>query len=269
MYESYPGDEVYWCEQRNPSNESPDGLFWLVDCIYKKRPGPATANGYSHPTDEPPQVQFGFVRYEEVVERAYNNIDGPLAANADTQGSPTKKVSNAADQQFPNPLVDDRYNMTVTVTRKELESETGPETWALLKDTINDVAITIGGIVMPQYTGRMLECKGVVKWDKDGKGYYDCTYIIEYDKNTHIRKILNQGYYYKNYANGSGELIEAKDDAGLAMRQPVLLDAFGDLLGEVDETADPPVVPIYLDFQTKWAADWTTLDLPTTPFEEV
>ena len=95
-------------------------------------------------------------------------------------------------------------------------------------------------------------------WDDEGDPYYRVTYLIEYDIETHIREILDQGYYHKDYQGGSGELKQAVDEENKKMRRPVLLD------GNIGDLADPG--PHYLKFQTKFARTWAPLDLPTTPF---
>ena len=85
-------------------------------------------------------------------------------------------------------------------------------------------------------------------------------YSIEYDPETHLKKLLNKGWYY----NTSGEptsptLVEITDDDGKPKKTESLLDANGGVDG---------AKPSYETYRFNRALPWDELDLPADLFDQ-
>jgi hypothetical protein len=94
--------------------------------------------------------------------------------------------------------------------------------------------------------------RGKPAWNEDGQKYWEVEYTIEVRPDTHIRKILDVGYYTKDE---DGEWTPIKDTDDNYVTEPKKMDGEGGVLAD---GADP----VYLEYQTYYAINWTNLDLP-------
>lgn len=231
--------------RRDPSN---DRLNWRVSVNYlPKESGfelvdPNAEPGVVLPTDLPPVISYGFVPHSRPVTQAY----GP----GEPREAPTVPIQNSAGQPF-NPTIEQEFdNLLIRIQRNEPTEDFFPQLLLEFRNTINDRGITVAGIELNPKEGLIREIPAVRRFDQEGSEYWEVAYEIEVDFTTHIREILDQGFY-----EVGPPLKAIPDDAGKDVTEPVNLNGFGLELV-------PPPAAVYLKFQTYFAADWDILDLP-------
>jgi len=220
-----------------------DFLTWEVECEYAL-PTPGRNNISSNPINDPPRISFGSAQYTRVVERAYQS--------GDTIDDPSEAVLNSAGQPFDPPVVQEEENMVISITRNERTID--PADLVTYRNTINSASITIAGVVIAEHRGRMRSIMASKAWDTSGTAYWQVSYEIEIATATHIREILDAGYYERN-SSGLVPILD-KGDNPEPITEPAPLDGSG---GEGDPTS-----PVYLSYQTYWAKAWSGLSLPSS-----
>lgn len=225
-----------------------DDFHWLVKITYVRESGEQAGD----PTQNNPRISFSTVAKEYVADKAYNNDDSPPPSSPDTRGNPTKAVENSAKDPFDPPLMDERRNIVITIQRNESIAEFDPEHLPEYENTLNSSSITIAGVTIAKHEGMMRSIRADKAWDTYGRAYYSVTYDIEVDRETHVRKILDRGYYELV----TGKKIPILDSQGNIVQEPFKLNGGG-------TKALLPIEVTWLSFRTKWALDWSSLDLPT------
>jgi len=241
---SHPAYSAAKCTRRRVKlADDDDFLTWEVECDYSL-PTPSKNNTSNNPVNDPPRISFGSVQYTRVVEKAYQGVD--------KIDSPTKAILNSAGQPFDPPVVQEEENMVISITRNERTID--PADLVTYRNTINLVSITIAGVTIAQNRGRMRSIMMTKSWDTSGTAYWQVTYEIEIATTTHVRKILDVGFYKKESAG----LIPMLDAEKKPVTEPKLLNGTG------GENVSSPLVGVYLSFQTYWAKAWSDLSLPTS-----
>ena len=269
FYEALVDDDTVVCKERN-AEQNLDNLFeWIVDCRYGTRSGdePDPGTSLTKPTDEPPQITFGFVRKTIAIDKSYKS-DG-----SDTKSAQSIPVRNSAGDEFDPPVVEEKINLLLTIVRNELTANFSPKEAYEFIDTVNKIKILIAGVNFAPWCALMREMHAVKLWDSEGVAYYQTTYQIEGDPDTHVKKVLDQGYYYLAGEEGEkkSEQIrlstinsvmygagapKAKEDAPVT--EPQKLDLEGGIFTPTEEEKAK-----YISFHTKFQKEWSTLDLPT------
>ena len=85
---------------------------------------------------------------------------------------------------------------------------------------------------------------------ENGLYYWSVQYSLLWNPDLWIPTlILDQGFYYKDYLNGSGGalgLFAARDASGALMSSPILLNGSG---GKLADGADPEYIP-FVEYET-------------------
>jgi len=237
-----------------------DHLHWEVTVEYSNRAQGGGGGSDPDPWDLPAEVSFGSAQYTRVLDKCYR-MDTTVAAVVsalDDTGVPDIKVLNSAGYAFDPPATQEEENMTVTVKRNEEDTDFDPDDLSLFRNSINKTAITIGGVDFDPAQGRMRSIVASPAYSKDGDLYWQVTYTIEKKTDTHIRQILDAGFYhYDADINTTLRIMDSGDGDGgkpQPVTEPKPLDGVGGI-GDPDS-------PIYLAHQTYLAKEWSTLDLP-------
>jgi hypothetical protein len=255
--EEHPDDSTVVCERIVPTQDGGEAArkVWKVVCSYRTRQAipPGAGSTYTLAVDLPPDISYTWAQYQRVVENAYQ--DG------DTQGNPTQPIQNSAGDPFDPPLVQEFSNLVININRNEKAGDFDPNVMADYEETINSVKITIAGVLIDINEGRMRKIGGTKKWDVLGQEYWNATYEIEIDRETHIRQVLDQGFFQKAGTDDRRRIMAS--DIGQVTGQDTPVDIAQKLDGAgfvLSDTASAGAK--YLDFQTYFARDWGPLKLP-------
>ena len=259
FYASLVDDNTVICKERNAEQNLDNLLEWIVDCKYTTRSGdePDAGSSLTKPTDEPPQITFGFVRKTVAINNSY--------ADGDEVGQQSEPVRNSAGDEFDPPVVDEKINLLVTIVKKELAANFSPKEAYEFNDTINKTKILIAGVNFAKWCALMREIHAVKLWDSEGVAYYQTTYQIEGDPDTHVKKVLDQGYYatvdeVRVKLKGKHIVPDADTESPDSfVSEPQKLDLEGK---PFTPTADEKAK--YISFHTKFQKEWSTLNLPTS-----
>ena len=243
--------------------EQGGSLVWYVDVKYE----PQGASGsVTNPGDDPDDP--GVASVVRILERAWPIYETQVDFVADAAtGDP---VLNSAGEPFDRvPQVTRRY-MGARVKRAE---QNWPKLAASLDGTLNNAAVTVLGVKFPKHAARLqIEIEDTLAVGSDSR--YLVTYDVVPCHNVYGQDaggdptdagwdipLVEQGFSYLD----SGKLVRATvpDSSGAETPTalPVLLDANG---AQLSAGADP-VVRVW---QAYAEADWTDLDLPSTPTED-
>ena len=254
----HPELSFVWLLTREHQPLAEDRLNWIVTCTYGRPENgqPTVGDGYDYPWELPPVISFTDVRKTEVVERAYWHATDPDLDGNDTdeQGLPTKPIINAAGDVFDPPIMQDKVNQVIHIEQNI--HTLNPESVKEYKNTVNLTSIRIAGVPLAPLEG-LIRGIGVQQlWTTGGDAYWNLTFEIEVDVETHVKRVLNAGFYYNTIpGSGSNTKIHALDDLGRDVREPIkLLDDGGD-----GRNSDP----VFLHFLTYFPKEWNQLPVPS------
>lgn len=250
LYTEHPDDPTVVVIGRFPKPRL-GRLIWDVVVKYRRKQFVnieigTSGSGTINPVDLPPDISYSFTQYSRAVEQAY-------LFGLDPADNPTIAIENSSSMPFDPPLTQEESNLVINIVRNESGEDFDPLFLITFNNTINAFNITIAGIVMETFEARMRNIGSVKKWDEDGEAYWRVTYEIEVDFATHLKSLLDIGFYTEDIITGVHTAI--LDAEGNPITEPVKLDGAG---GQLPVGGDP----IYLDFNTYFALDWTNLNLP-------
>jgi len=266
LYAFLDSAKTLWAVARRATVRSEDGLHWDVTVDYAPVKRDSTSWNFvtpEAPWDIPPSVRFGFAQYERGLERAYKSTKltkySATSEKDDTDdavGLPTKPIQNSANDPFDPPITQEQSRIVIRITRNERATDYDPNVAADLIDSINAEKVTIGGIALERWQARLRAIDADPQWTSTGQQYYAVQYEIETNRETFVRRVLDQGFYKKD---GTSK-VEIKLN-GKELTEPAKLDGMDGILAggfEYQVGYDP----VYLHFLTYQAKDWTALDLP-------
>lgn len=257
LYTVWSLDTTVWAVSRSIVSHE-DRLHWMVSVNYERVPAAldiGVGDEALHPTELPPRIRIGFVQRSQVVDKSYDYITVTGAAGADTDAPwrPSVAVLNSADQPFDPPLEEERSNVIITIDRNEDPGDFDPNLAIRFKDCTNSKKVTIAGMSCLAYEVKLRNVNWDVVYDDVGDPYFQTTHELEVDLHSHIRKVLDQGYYSKSGSTYTKKR-DARDDP---MIQQVLLDGVGGI-------ENNPANAVFLQFGTLYPRDFAQLNLPST-----
>jgi len=219
-------------------------------------------------------ITYSFVPYDRVLDRAYAassfSAGGPFpppgittdflegnptqGLEAAVQGNPTRDVDNTVRDPFDPPPGKSKYNLVISITRNERSKDNNkdgfsPDVLRIYQNTLNLNQITVADITIPPYAGLLRKFSSNKQWDSEGNEYWEVTYEVEVDVETHLKVIVNQGFYDVNRNVN-------RDESGKDQQIPSRLAIDGSFLGAADTTD-------FVVFMANFSIDWKGLDLPT------
>lgn len=251
LYDAYPGDSTAILKELSADREKGTRLIWIVKGGYGKADDtepPGSGQDPEDPTRLPPDIEGTSQVYQRPVYRAYQT--------GDTRDAPTKAVINSAGMPFADAAVYDHHCDTIVITRNEDPTTFDEDLYSELKGTCNSSSITIAGITIPEYCGKMADISWRRLWDTRGQKYFQVTYKIEVDYEDHRSQILNQGYYY--LSGGGTTHAPVLDENGNPCHQQKLLKVDGTQAAIGDD-------PTFARYYIYWKASWSSLGLPSSP----
>jgi hypothetical protein len=243
-------------------------FFFTVD--YEFSDGSLNTNSGS-PLTEPPRVSFATAKYQVPFERSYNTMKN---------GQPDTAVLNSAKVPFDPPAVKEKTNTIVTI---QYNKRTFNGSWIQqFTDTINSSSVTVAGISIPKYQGRINEIGASNNYDENGNEYWTISVSIEISSEPFVRKILDQGMmalndkgtldaiYIETDATNKTSTIKMKSDidadiisgtnktkSAEPVSEPQRLDGEGKLLAQ-------SATSIYMSHAAHGGSSWSTLSVPKT-----
>jgi len=245
------------CVSIRPTLESDDGLHWDVDVVYKTQPYEANVDP-DNIEDTPDQVSYRFNTYEKVVEKAFQAGDDN-EQHPGVDALPTQPIVNGARDPFATPLVVVEHRMVVVIVQYKPNIGFNPSIASEFINRLNSQVEEVGGIAFNPYEGKIVQINISPVFGSQEDPYWKLDIEVELRRGGHIEEVLNEGFYYIDYATGDGSLRNAVDDDGEPMKIPVLLNALG------ERTEPPPTAANYLQFRLLRAVRWDALDLPADP----
>jgi hypothetical protein len=252
VYDFYPSDTNAICTDLDIRRDDEGRLFWNVAVHYRPRNQNLISGDESiaFPWQARPLIDFDWARLNKVVDRAYRMTKDDSGASQDERESPSVPIENSAGQSFDPPIMQDVSNLVIKIRRNEKDFSPGRA--EKYKNTINSEQLVVADVKIEPKCGLMRGIRGKPAWNEDGQKYWEVEYTIEVRPDTHIRKILDVGYYTKDE---DGEWTPIKDTDDNYVTEPKKMDGEGGVLAD---GADP----VYLEYQTYYAINWTNLDLP-------
>jgi len=223
------------------------------------------------PLTEPPRVSFATAKYQVPFERSYNSIKNR---------EPDTAVLNSAKVPFDPPAVKEKTNTIVTI---QYNKTTFHGSWIQqYTDTINNSSVSVAGISIPKYQGRINEIGASNNYDENGNEYWTISVSIEISSEPFVRKILDQGMmalndkgtldaiYIETDATNKTSTIKMKSDidadiisgtnktkSAEPVSEPQRLDGEGKLLAQ-------SATSIYMSHAAHGGSSWSTLSVPKT-----
>lgn len=207
--------------------------LYEVTVTYKS---PVRGEYAADPVTEPAEIRYG----------------GRSQARAVVRDKDGNAILNSAGMPFAPPYEIEYHPLTIHISRNE--SSANPATIRAFRDRVNSAAITVAGFSLAARQGLMIgwdassfEATGFgTRWRHD--------YTIEVADGSWVVELLDQGMWYRD---GSGAVRRIKPE-GEPTEEPLQLDGSGGVI------ADPtPANAVFLPFNVRFEADWSTLSLPT------
>jgi len=230
-------------------------LVLVITCEYSSE----SMGGF--PWDEPAIISFSHKPYEVVIDKAYRLEPETIENESyekDKRGEPTVTIENSAKKPFAKPEMREIMNLVIHINKKYRQDKFDIEDVKRLKDTVNDGPISIAGVKIPDYRGRLTAIEPDLKrFDHIENGentitlYWDVNISVEIQETNWSMKPLDQGYKdindkpYKNAGENSDTLYKLNED------------------GEFKSKEDQSKPADELIFYTYWPLVWKVLDLPT------
>jgi len=225
---------------------------WYATLSYRTKQQTSSSED---PLDSNSMVDFDTVPMSYVIDKAYDDDDD--------QGSPTKEVLNTAGDPFDPPMTGEKQ-LDLIIIEKNYPSF-DPADAKIFRDTMNEGALTIGGMPIGDGQGWMRLVKPRTQFKTDGQSYERVRFEILVNDEGWKRKPLSQGYYQytggvkakKNVIRMSdiSSDIDDDDDGDIPVTDPQRLGEDGSLLG-------PTATAHFMDFQVLFKKGWRALNLP-------
>ena len=251
-------------------------LHWAVICNYEVRPGTDPDADYDKPWDLPAEVSFTTARYQRVFEAAYGKLDvdnnmeplnvAPAPFASGWRGAPrTVKIANTAGILFDPGLGQEEINTVILIRKAQMADDVSIPELLRFRWTINSSLITVGGIPLEAYQGRMNDIRLTPRrGSRDGNGgggekYWDVEYEVEVNERQygHLAEVLSRGFMKTrdliSVPQGPEDVERILDGLNRPTAEPQLLDVEGKVTG---------VRPYWLKFALNIWCDWKTLELP-------
>ena len=187
-----------------------DRLNWHVTANYKTRTYRARGGSEEeNPLEEPPSVSWGFRSYTEPIYRDKDNVP----------------IENSAGDTYDPTITEEVFNLEVTIIRNEVTYD--PDLAIEYINTMNDDVVIIAGHSAVTNTARLNEYSAQ-KAEKNGIDYWIVTYRVEFDEDTFVREVIDQGFRIKD-GSTMKRIMENVDGSSseTPVTEPVKLDGFG------------------------------------------
>lgn len=206
------------------SSSADDGKYWDAEVEY----GPFDPNVVEDPLSRPPDISFGFVEWEEIVDEDISN----------------NPVVNTAGDAYDPPVTRQNHLAVLSVSR--YESTFNALLASQYKDSVNsDVFFDA-----PVGTAKIMDISAAREWSQFNQAYiWRVNYEFQFDPRGWTKKVLNQGY--RQLVSGARRQILID---GAPATFPCLLDSAGALLA-------PTGTPVYRTFTVYPTLAFSTLGL--------
>jgi|GEM_PF-6579749 len=203
---------------------------WYVDCEW----GRQTVRSQ----DEQEEGDDKPTRYDWRVITSDVPVDTDVNDNA---------IINPAGEGFDPPLIREHHDNQVVITK--YVDKFSPNTAHTWFGKVNQVAWRVDGISIAPDIARIANVEHQEEWDNNGDNYFKLTITIDFRTDGWKRKVLNEGYRYKD----GSDIKIAKDADDNALNEPVWLNANG--------TLNTTTTPSYTYFELYETMDFNKEDL--------
>lgn len=271
--EEYPGNPDLVVHSVVPRLRTNDPTQWEVEVSYDRKPPTAAgASGSDKPWDLEPQIAFGFVSRQKVLEFAYS-LDGPIPGGA-TRGVPDIAVTNSLEMPFDPPAMIEEYLLTITVARNIIGGAFDASNVGKYQYTINNnggapgVAATfkIAGVGIYAYQALCKDYRASSAYTPKNELYWEERITVVVDRDgSWLKRLVDQGFFTARLGTSSAvgssaallEYTPIKDTDNKRVLEPVLLDGNRQRL-------PAKALPVYRNYHAIWEEDWAGW-LPTEP----
>ena len=233
----HPDNTHAFVKSRTATNEAFSKKVWIATIQYST----SSKEYQSSPLDDPAKVTWDTEQFQRV---AFKDKDGDAIVNS------------ATDFYDPPPERDDsRWAVVVS------KNVAAVPTWLIdYQDAINSVPFVIGGLTIAAYAAKMQAIRICdIQW-RESVSFYVLTMTITLAKDTHILKVLDQGF--NKLVSGSGGdtltkiFIPDADGTDVEATTPVLLDGSGAQL-----TSPSPSTAVFNEHHVYAELDFNALPL--------
>jgi hypothetical protein len=280
--EEHPEDDRATVNNINAKPQDADQKHWLVAVTYTLTAGEGVSWGGNNvkPWEVPPKTSVSFAGYTETFDvgtkvvidfdqslepgKLVRNPDGSYKISATT---PDQPIVNSALMPFDPGVIGEKFNLVINI--EEARQVINPAQMADYNNSLNDSPITVAGIDIAQYQGRLL-----VDWSNayyGNKEYFNLRWNIEVNRDTFI-KILHDAGLVERFVDGAGVVeykpIKVKDKETGKLKdaiEPQQLDGLGRSANGLDDEGNPKSsngFMFYQSFLINPVKDWSALNIP-------
>lgn len=260
--DTHPDDAAATCS--NISIRRLDATEWEATCQYDYTGDTATTTGEEevNPWYLPPyNISISSFAKQRVVEKGYET--------GDAQGSPSEPIVIPVDppDKFDPPPVDDTY---ITLLKFSYNLETFSISWvSQYRNTINLNPIVVLDLSIASKQALLQNISGTRNAIKNNSGmryWWQVDVELAISENGFDIELLLAGFHmmdsgskYEIGIDSTGTIVKrpAASKTIDAVTEPQLLKADGTLVGKGG-------TPVYKKWQTKYAKDWASLNLPAS-----
>lgn len=179
--------------------------------------------------------------------RRWSTTQYKVPVEKDIEGN---AVVNTAGDAYDPPPEKDSSHWSVTIT-KNVSSV--PAFIIDYQDAINDDEIEIGGLTVPAKMAKIQAIEIGDLMEENNVSFYQFSYTIEFNKDTWVLSLLQQGLRQKKSGDATARLPCVDDDDD-PVTSPVLLDADGYQLADPQASSG-----VYVDHDVYEEKDFTVL----------
>lgn len=209
---------------------------WMVEVEYSSQHA-EQEHAVENPLDEPPQVEWGFVTYQEPATKAYDPAD-------DNDDEPTLAVDTSAEEPYDPPPMKDASRLTLNITRNEAAFDHN------LASDYQDAVNKEEFLGFDPGKAKIVSLRARAG-NRSGIKFSITTYEIHFRDEGWDLKLLDQGY---QIIDANNKKVAYRDVNGSIPSAPILLDGAG---GEL-AVGDPPQFRTFRIYRRK---DFTPLNL--------
>lgn len=190
-------------------------LAWVATGTYSSAPADKRdqdKQAFPNPLNRPATRRWSTTQYRVPVEK-------------DTSG---EAVVNYAGDYYDPPAEKDSSHWSVTITKNVASV---PSFIIDYQDAINNDEITVGGLTVAAKVGKIQVIDIGEQMEENGVVFYQFSYTIEFNKDTWVLSLLQQGLRQVNPFDATARL-PCLDDNDEPVTSPVLLNADGEQIAD-------------------------------------
>jgi len=247
--DEFPGYTWLVCQSKTARCQDGDLLTWLVTCVY----GIPEIDTNRKPSINKPVISYGSVS-RQYVPPYYYGVGAIDAEPASLSISAKIVAKNSANDIYPDVPPSERINLLIRID-KRLSGSFSPTDLMSYVNTLNNAQITVAGVVIPKWQGKINSITADPNYTETGTKYWIAHYEIEVVVQTPLYQLFLDAGMKELNPGQKNKMIE-----NIVMPAP--LDGAGHALSEPQKAAGTNFH--FWHFYDCIDSAWSGLSLPTS-----